>query len=690
MLRDTLQTLLERHRIDEQGNQPSGWHDEVVQNIYPSKQLQVLATHREEYEPLKIDKIGRYFSLLFSKMDRPLSRLGKLADETIAQRPQYEKLDADAFDARLVEIASRSRFEHSAALPQLGKFETEVFAAVSEAVRRVNGFRPHREQLIGAMALLEGKVAEMATGEGKTVTANMASIVAAWRGLPCHVVTANDYLASRDCEIGQPLFALCRVSAASVTGDTAPDAREAGYAHDIVYTTAKDFLADHLRDDLAMNAQSERLRFCLDAARGSGTSNDGVVMRGVFQVIVDEADSVLIDEAVTPLIISAPHPDDLLEQAAKISVALAHALETPTDFKANKTLRNIEVTNSGRQKIYALAKGSGPFWQRRDRAEELVKLALHSIHLMTLDQHYVIEEEKVVLVDELTGRLARQRTLSLGMQQVLEASLGLEISDPSEVRARLSFQRYFRRLPKIGGMTGTAKEARGEFAKVYGLNTMPVPTHEKNRRKFLRHKVFHSEDQKMQAIARDVSVLSQAGRAVLVGVRSVQVSAVLHQQFVNSHPNQHIEILNAINDAEEGNIVSGAGQDGAVTIATNMAGRGTDIKISKAVEDTGGLHVIIAETNDFSRIDRQLIGRCARQGDPGSVQRYVSLDEEVVRRFLPKSLLRIWAINLKSRIFVSPVAALMLWVCQSRAERLAFRQRKSSLEAEIETEKGMI
>jgi preprotein translocase subunit SecA len=691
MERHTLAKLLQQHAGRVEAPDVSYWDEGTTVQAHPEQQLQVLTTHRDEYDPLKIDKFGRYLATIFAKVDRPLPRLGNMANQIIKKRAAFEPLDDAAFDEHLIAISQRSKFEHSGWQTELGTFEVDVFAVVSDAVRRVNGFRPHREQLIGAMALLEGMIAEMATGEGKTVTANMASIVAAWRGLPCHVVTANDYLAARDCEIGQPLFGLCHVSAASVTGDTAPDARGAGYAHDIVYTTAKDFLADHLRDDLAMSGQSQRLAFSLRAARNGGAvGQDGVVMRGVFQVFIDEADSVLIDEAVTPLIISAEQPDSLIEDAARKAVTLARALKPVTDFKADTTLRNVELTRVGRERVRDLALGAGPFWQRRDRAEELVKLALYAIHMMIVDQHYVIEEEKVVLVDELTGRLARQRTLSLGMQQVLEASLDLEVSQPSEVQARLSFQRYFRRLPKIGGMTGTAREASGEFAKVYGLNTMPIPTHKKTRRRFKRLRVFRTEDQKMSAIAENAVKLAAKGRAILIGVRSVHASATLHSHFQNIAPDLHVEVLNAVNDEEEGDIVAAAGQSGAITVATNMAGRGTDIKIAEKVEATGGLHVIIAETNDFSRIDRQLIGRCARQGNPGTVQRFISLDEEIVRRFLPSTMVKLWSFNLITHLFRARFASLMIWIAQSRAERLAFKQRKGSLKSEIETEKVMI
>jgi preprotein translocase subunit SecA len=657
----------------------------------PSRQLRLLATHREEYKPIKLDEWGAYVLAQISKLARPLPRFRRMAKQIIAKRSKLENMDEVAFAAHLTTVAENSRLLYSVENTRTSPQDLDAFAAVSEAVRRINGFRPHPEQLIGALGLLEGSIVEMATGEGKTITASMGAIVSAWRGQPCHVVTSNDYLAARDCEINQTLFALCTVSAASLTGDTPPQSRGAAYQHDIVYTTAQNFLADHLRDDLALKGQKERFNVSLRAARAEGTmGGTGVVQTGVHQVIVDEADSVLIDEAVTPLIISAPHPDDLLESAAVQSVRICRLLEPVLDYTLDQTLRTVELTKAGRARLHTLTHDAGPFWQRHDRAEELVHLALYASHLMHRDEHYVVEDEKVVLVDELTGRLARSRTLSLGMQQVLEASLDIEISPPSEVRARLSFQRYFRRLPKIGGMTGTAQEARGEFASVYGLKTVPVPTHKRVRRQHMPRLVFRTQAEKMRKVAQDTLVLADAGRAVLIGVRSVHTSAALHAAFSAIAPDRTIAVLNAVNDAEESQIVEHAGISGAITVATNMAGRGTDIKIDETVGKTGGLHVIIAETNDFGRIDRQLIGRCARQGDPGTTRYYISMDEELMRRFLPKPLVRLWSAQFQSNILRGAYAQRMVRIAQRRAERLAYAQRKSSLESEIAVEKGTI
>lgn len=657
----------------------------------PSAALLFLEPHRSEYKGLWLDRHGMTLKAKLLVLRRPLTRFGRLADQVIAARVDFENLDEDQLTLKLAELRALLKSTLNAKSARISLMHVHAMAGINEAVRRVFGFRPHREQIIGAFAILEGSIAEMATGEGKTLTASLSAIFAAWQGKLVHVITANDYLAERDCELGQELFAFCRVTAASVTGNTPPDARAAGYNHDIVYCTARDMLADHLRDSLILSGKTGRVKHALAGARNDGNCiANGIVMRGVHQVIVDEADSVLIDEAVTPLIISTPKPDDLLTAAAVKAVELARALTDGKDYTVNQDVRNVELTPLGRANVAKMVLDAGPFWQRKDRAEELVNTALYSMHILVCDKHYVIQDGKVVLVDELTGRLARERTLSLGMQQVLEAALNLEISSPSEVSARLSFQRYFQRLTQIGGMSGTAMETRLELRKFYGLGIVAVPTHKPTQRRNLGYRVFESNTEKLRAIVRDASALSDKGCAVLIGVKSVLTSDELSKAFVTHAPDQRIEILNAINDAQESAIVARAGQSGAITVATNMAGRGTDIKIERAVHDKGGLHVIIAETNDFSRIDRQLIGRCARQGDTGAFIRYVALDEDVVIRFLTPFLRRFWIASFRACIAQTLITRLMLYLAQKRAEHLAYLQRKASLEIEIETDKSTI
>jgi preprotein translocase subunit SecA len=614
----------------------------------------------------------------------------RLAQVVQVQSRTFEDCDMQAFAQAIAQNKARCRIERGAPENRrVSPAELQALALVAEAVRRTHGFSPHLVQLSGALALLEGRMIEMATGEGKTLTAAMAAVMAAWRGLPCHVVTANDYLAARDAQTGQALFGLCQVSVASVTGETLAAARAAAHAHDIVYTTPKDLLADHLRDGLALGRGAYRTRFALSAARHDGRAAvQGVVMRGIYQVIVDEADSVLIDEAVTPLIISAQHPDPLLERASVQAIELAQRLKEGRDFRLQRALRHVEWTREGRALVEEMTQGMPAFWRRQDRAQELVQMALYAMHLMVRDQHYVVENDKIILVDELTGRLALQRTLSLGMQQVLEASLGIPVSAPTEVSARSSFQRFFRRFDRLGGMTGTAQEARDEFAKVYGLSLVAVPPHRPLHRRVLPLQVFVGEHEKFEAIASECEAILQQGRAVLIGVRSVRTSMALAPVIQSRLGHVDIQILHALEHEREGAIVARAGQAGMVTIATNMAGRGTDIALDPGVRVRGGLHVMVAEVNDFGRIDRQLVGRCARQGDPGSVRYFVSMEDDLFKRFLSKGTLRFWRRTGSLPQALQPlVARAMIWWAQGAAERMAFRQRQSILKQDTEIEK---
>ena len=550
---------------------------------------------------------------------------------------------------------------------------------------------------MGALALLDCNIAEMATGEGKTLTTALAAVTAAWNGRPCHVVTANDYLAKRDAELFTALYAYCGLSVAHIGGDTPPGGRAAAYNHDVVYTTAKELLGDFLRDRLALGAQPSRVELALRALgggrpRGGGQSGGGqVVMRGLHQVIVDEADSVLIDEAVTPLIISTPRPDGSLDDAARDAVRLARELVAETHYTLNRSLRHVELTPAGKEHLAALTGGFSAFWQSPDRAQELVVHALYALHLLVRDQHYVVKDDKIVLVDELTGRLADQRTLPVGLQQVLDAAEGLDISPPTEVSARLSFQRFFRLFPRVGGTTGTAREARDELTGVYRLRTVPIPTHRPVRRAHLPILVFRTEEEKLDAIARDALAMADSGRAVLVGMRSVRSSEALLRRFDALDPARapDIRLLHAVNHAQESAIVAKAGQAGAITVATNMAGRGTDIALDPAVKERGGLHVIIGEPNDFRRIDRQLVGRCSRQGDPGSVRCYVGLEDDVVRRFLPRSMDGLWRrLHRLTPRLSRRVAPALLRSAQVRAERFSHRQRQTILEQDIQLDKA--
>ncbi|MDD5298720.1 MAG: preprotein translocase subunit SecA [Rhodocyclaceae bacterium] len=650
----------------------------------PSEHLAVLRAHREVRPLPWLDRMGHRVHATLDGWRKPVEGLRVRSKAILEAAATLESLEDGALQERLGELAGAMRLAER----EDRATQDEALAGAAAAVMRVTGLTPHPEQVMGALALLEGYIAEMATGEGKTLTAGMAAIVSAWRGLPCHVVTANDYLARRDAELFARLYAFCGLSVSHLDGETPLSSRRAAHRHDVIYSTAKELLGDYLRDRLVLGRSPSAVRFTVRKFRGG--EGEGVVMRGIHQVIVDEADSVLVDEAVTPLIISMPHPDSSLDQAAQEAVALARELDPVQHYRISRALRHVELTAAGKEHLETLTERFSAFWKGRNRTWELVEMALYALHLLVRDQHFVVKDEKIVLVDELTGRLADQRTLSLGMQQLLEAAQGLPLSPPSEVSARLSFQRFFRRFPRMGGMTGTAREARPELLGVYRLPTLDIPTHRPVRRQTLPMRLFHTEAEKIEAIVASARQLLATGRAVLIGMRSVRTSEALFARFVELDPvtGSRIELLHAVNHALESGIVAQAGRSGAITIATNMAGRGTDIALDPAVRESGGLHVIIGEPNDFARIDRQLVGRCARQGDPGSVQCFACLEDEVFRRFLPALVLKPWARWLAARPQqAQKYAPLFLRLAQKRAERMSFRQRQMILEQDIQLDK---
>lgn len=652
----------------------------------PAQALSGLLGYREKREPGWLDRMGHRVVTRWRTWQAPVKQLEKRAKACQEQAVQWLTLSDDALKSKLSELAAQCALTD----PINGSASRDAaLAAIVVAVVRLRAITPHTVQVMGAMSLLDGFIAEMATGEGKTLTAAMAALVAAFAGKPVHVVTANDYLARRDAEIFVDLFHYCGVSVTHVDNDTPLNARQSAYSHDVVYTTAQNLLGDYLRDHLALKGKISRSEVAVARWRALSPSqaiakpgDTTVVMRGLYQVIVDEADSVLIDEAVTPLIISSQHDNDSLALAAQQAAVLARQFQKDLDFKVNVALRHVELTSAGRERLAALTSSLSAFWRSQMRARELVEQALYAMFLMKRDQHYVVKEDKVILVDELTGRLADQRTLSQGLQQVLEATQDLPISPANQVSARMSFQRFFRRFPRMGGMTGTAQEARDELLGVYRLPTQAIPTHRPVLRTEWPLQILKDQEAKLDAIVSSALALSAQGRAVLIGMRSVGASEALYARFQSNAQAQQdkIQLLHAVNHAQESQIVAQAGHPHTITIATNMAGRGTDIQLEALVKQGGGLHVIVGEINDLRRIDRQLYGRCARQGDPGSYQVFVCPEDDLFRRYLAGSLRHLWRQRLSHA--ANWQARLVPWLirlAQRKAERMNYRQRKGIL-----------
>jgi preprotein translocase subunit SecA len=558
-----------------------------------------------------------------------------------------------------------------------------TFALVREVAVRQIGEKPFPVQVAGAFALEAGCIAEMATGEGKTLACTMPATVFGWRGLGCHVVTVNDYLAKRDADWMGKIYRFCGLTVSHIEQAMQSADRRRAYLADVTYCTNKEVSADFLRDRLTLGTVKGLGSALLEKITNSGRQvTDRLVQRGLYCAIVDEADSVLVDEAVTPLIISgqAPNPEQVkaFVQAAEIAGKLEHSADYNIDFR----YREIELTDRGRQCIAELTKDFGGLWKGVRRREEMVIEALTASQLYLRDKQYVIEDDKVVIVDEFTGRLMPDRHWRDGMHQAIEAKEAVTINPPKDTYARISFQRFFRMYRNLAGMTGTAAEARNEFWQIYHLPVVVIPTNRPCIRKYLPEVVLTTEQAKWARIVQEIAAVHSTDRPILVGTRSVRASE--HLSGLLSEQNLEHQVLNAIYHRQEAQIVAQAGQPGRITVATNMAGRGTDIKLASSVAELGGLHVIATERHESARVDRQLFGRCARQGDPGTARAIVSLEDELIYRYTGH-----FGGLLKKRITAEPhqdvsskLTAGLFRLAQNRSERIALRQRKSVLQTD--------
>ena len=546
----------------------------------------------------------------------------------------------------------------------------QVFAIAREAADRLLRMRPFDVQLVGGRVMLEGKIAEMETGEGKTLTATLPACAAALAGIPVHIVTVNDFLVMRDAAWMKPVYAFFGLKVGTITEGMQPDERRVAYGCDITYCTNKQLVFDYLKDRLMLGQEARPLHLQIEGLHAEFPRTRRLLLRGLCFVIVDEADSVLIDEARTPLIISSAGDTSHAKQIYGEAVALARLLRTGTDFVIHPRDREIDLTEAGKRRAAELAEPYGGVWIGPRRREELVRRALSALYLFQRDKHYLVRGEKIQIVDEYTGRVMADRSWERGLHQMIEAKEGVSITGQQETLARISYQRFFRRYLRIAGMTGTAREVARELWSVYGLAVVTIPTNRPVRRQQLEDEVHVTAAQKWTAIVESVRAHHAAGRPVLVGTRSVAASEHLSELLTAAElPHQ---VLNARQDQEEAKVVANAGERGRITVATNMAGRGTDIKLGPGVAELGGLHVLATERHDARRIDRQLFGRGGRQGDPGSYQAIVSLEDEIVHEVFGR-----YAVPVGKR---APRAGrLLVGAAQHMAERHNARTRRELL-----------
>ena len=562
----------------------------------------------------------------------------------------------------------------------------ESFSLVREVGRRTLGLRHFPVQIMGGYALLRGTLAEMATGEGKTLTAVLPAVTVALARIPVHIVTVNDYLAKRDAQSLAPIYEYFGLSVGWIEAEQETDERRVMYNRDVTYCVNKDLVFDYLRDRMTptpnASVRHTVVRRFIEARLNRSTQ----LLRGLFFAIVDEADSIFVDEARTPLIISSQEPDKQGQDRFALALDMAREL-APEAFTVSAAERSARLTPAGKQTVLAAAEDLGGVWRFRKAREQLIEQALAALHLYERDKHYLIAEEKIQIVDEFTGRTMADRSWEHGLHQLIETKEGLAVTNPRDTISRITYQRFFRRYLRLAGMTGTGAEIAPELRAVYGINTIRIPTNRPTTRRNLGERVFVHAPARWDAVVARVVEMKALGRAVLVGTRSVEASECLGAMLTRAGI-EHA-LLNARQDADEAGIVALAGLPGHVTVATNMAGRGTDIILDPEVRASGGLHVILTEFHESRRIDRQLFGRAGRQGDPGSFESLVSLDDDLFKNHAEFLSDRLRQLVRPGEVLPAVFGGLLRILSQWSAERMHARIRKRTLESEKHIDRSL-
>ncbi|AIE61341.1 preprotein translocase subunit SecA [Bacillus methanolicus] len=542
---------------------------------------------------------------VFDQNKRELKRLTKLAEQIDALASDTEKLTDDQLREKTKEF--KARYQNGESLDDL---LVEAFAVVREGAKRVLGLYPYKVQLMGGIALHDGNIAEMKTGEGKTLTATMPVYLNALTGRGVHVVTVNEYLASRDANEMGKLYEFLGLTVGLNLNGMSQEEKQKAYAADITYGTNNEFGFDYLRDNMVLYKHQK-------------------VQRPLYYAVIDEVDSILIDEARTPLIISgtAQKSTQLYIQAN----AFVRTLKKDVDYTYDEKTKSVQLTEEGITKAERAFGIDNLYDISHVTLNHHINQALKANVSMHRDVDYVVQDGEIVIVDQFTGRLMRGRRYSDGLHQAIEAKEGLEIQNESMTLATITFQNYFRMYEKLAGMTGTAKTEEEEFRNIYNMNVVVIPTNKPVIREDRPDLIYATMEGKFRAVVEDIAERHKKGQPVLVGTVAIETSEYI-SKLLQKKGIRH-NVLNAKNHEREAEIIAQAGQRGAVTIATNMAGRGTDIKLGEGVRELGGLAVIGTERHESRRIDNQLRGRSGRQGDPGVTQFYLSMEDELMRRF---------------------------------------------------------
>jgi preprotein translocase subunit SecA len=565
--------------------------------------------------------INIFAKIFGTRNDKEVKRYRKKAHEINALEAQYEAMS----DEELKEAFEALRHSVQQEEKSLQEVLFDSFAITREVGKRTLNMRHYDVQLIGGMVLNDARIAEMKTGEGKTLVATLPVVLNAMSGKGVHVVTVNDYLATRDAKELEPLYNFLGYSVGAITGELAGEDRKEQYGCDITYGTNNEFAFDYLRDNMQLDAEER-------------------VQRKHAFVIVDEVDSILIDEARTPLIISGPtnHKNSDYVKAHKIALQLekGEVIEatkpdernkTTGDFVVDEKTKGVNLTEDGIAKAEKLYDVENLYYAENAILAHALEQALKANNTFEKDVDYVVQNNEVIIVDEFTGRLSEGRRFSEGLHQALEAKEGVQIQDESQTLADITFQNYFRMYDKLAGMTGTAQTEATEFAEIYNLDVVSIPTNVAVARMDKNDLIYKSEQEKFDAVCKTIKTYHEKGQPVLVGTASIEKSEHLHK-LLSKEKIPHT-VLNAKQHEKEGKIIAEAGAKGAVTIATNMAGRGVDIKLTDEILNLGGLAIIGTERHESRRIDNQLRGRSGRQGDVGETQFYLSLEDNLLRIF---------------------------------------------------------
>jgi len=626
----------------------------------------------------------RIESLLPVTASGRLARWSGLLPRIASLEPRLKELSD--YDLRKESLSLRYRARSGEPLARL---LPEAYALVREAGRRTIDMRHFDVQILGGIAMFHRSIVEMQTGEGKTLTATLPMYLYALAGKGCNLATVNDYLARRDAQWMGPIYKALGLTVGVIQTDMRQPQRRKAYACDVTYGTAKEFGFDFLRDRLLLRrireGQNDLLGAMLGQHRGAG--HEKPVQREPFFALVDEADSILIDEARTPLIISALPTEEqkLAVECYKWSAGVIDQFVEDVDYEYDHEKKTAELTREGRQKVRMLPKPEAMDTVGMFHIYHYVERAIKVDREFKLDRQYVVLDGEVVIVDEFTGRLSEGRKWRDGIHQAVEAKEGVEVTVETGQAARVTVQDFFLRFEKLAGMTGTARASARELRKIYKCHVITVPTNRPLIRKRLPDMVFGNEDAKWAAVVEEVCRMHAQGRPVLIGTRSIDKSEHL-SRLLEEQGIEH-RVLNAHHIEAEADIVARAGLPGRVTVSTNMAGRGTDIKLGEGIAELGGLHVICTEMHDSARIDWQLRGRCGRQGDPGTHRQYLALDDELLSSGLgPKKSRKYEALGAEGNGSFASLSRVFRRA-QKKVERRHFRDRKGLMYFEKQRKK---